>query len=113
MDALKRIINENADKNDQNISSDDEDQCETTKSKHEDLENVLQNVTLSFGNVEGMSEQNKTMIKNIIEIAQHNLDEKMNGLQREDTNLLKDCTIKVNATLKEIKSDITGINKIN
>ena len=38
--------------------------------------NVLQNnVTLSFENIVGMNEEEKIMIKNIIEIAKHNLDE--------------------------------------
>ena len=39
--------------------------------------NVLQNnVSLSFGNVEGKSEEEKIMTKNMIEITEHNLHEK-------------------------------------
>ena len=47
------------------------------------------NVYLSFENVEGMSEEKKIMIKNI-EIAEHNLDEEVNGFKKVDRNLLKD-----------------------
>ena len=82
-------MHDNADKNDQNIGSDDDDQGEATENECEDLVNVLQNVTLIFENVEGMSEEKKTMIKNIIEIAEHNLDEEVNGLKKVDRNLLK------------------------
>ena len=60
------------------------------------------NVYLSFENVEGMSEEERIMIKNI-EIAEHNLDEEVNGFKKVDRNLLKDWTMKVNAILKEIK----------
>ena len=35
------------------------------------------------------------MIKNIIEIAEHNLDENVNGFKKVDKNLLKDWTMKV------------------
>ena len=53
------------------------------------------------------------MIKNIIEIADHNLDEEVNGFQKVARNLLKDWTMKVNAILKEIKSDnITETNRL-
>ena len=45
------------------------------------------------------------MIKNIIQIAEHNLDEEVNGFKKVDRNLLKDWTMKVNAILKEVKSD--------
>ena len=42
--------------------------------------NILQNhVSLSFGNKEGISEEKKTMIKNIIQITEHNLDEEVTG----------------------------------
>ena len=51
------MMNENKDKNDQNTGSDDDDQGEATENKCEDLVNVLQDVTLSFENVEGMSEE--------------------------------------------------------
>ena len=60
-----------------------------------------------------MSEKEKIMIKNIIEIADHNLDEEVNGFQKVARNLLKDWTMKVNAILKEIKSDnITETNRL-
>ena len=107
------MVHDNADKNDQNIGSDDDDQGEATENECEDLVNVLQNVTLIFENVEGMSEEKKTMIKNIIEIAEHNLDEEVNGLKKVDRNLLKDWTMKENAVLNEIKSDnITETNRL-
>ena len=45
------MMNEKADKNDQNICSDDDDHGEVTENERENLVNVLQNnVTLSFGN---------------------------------------------------------------
>ena len=70
------MVNKNADENDQNISSDDDDQGEASENEYQDLVNVLQNrVTLSFENVEGMSEEKKIMIENIIEIAEYNLGE--------------------------------------
>ena len=98
-------MNENANKNDQNSGNDDnEDQGEATENECESLVNVLQNnVSLSFENVEGRSEEEKIMIKNIIEIAEHNLEEEVNGFKKVDRNLLKDWTMKVNAILKEIK----------
>ena len=84
-------MNDNTDKNDQNNGNDDEDQGETTRNKHKYLVNVFQNnFTLNFGNAEGMSEEKKTMIKDIIEIAEHNLDEQVNGFKRVDRNSLKD-----------------------
>ena len=39
-----------------------------------------------------------------VEIAKHNLDEKVNGFKKIDRILLKDWTTKVNAILKETKS---------
>ena len=45
------------------------------------------------------------MIKNIIEIAEHNLVEQINGFKNVNRNLLKDWTMKVNAILKRIKSE--------
>ena len=36
------------------------------------------------------------MIKNINEITEHNLDEKVNGFKKRDRNLLIDWTRKVN-----------------
>ena len=63
MDVIKkRMINENVDDNDQNIGSDDYDQDDAIENNSEDLINVLQNVNLSFGNLEGMSEGEKTTI---------------------------------------------------
>ena len=73
--------------------------------------NVLQNVSLSFDNVEGMSEEEKIMIINI-EIAEHNLDEEVNGFKKVDRNSLEDWTIKEKDILKEIKSDITETNRL-
>ena len=47
--------------------------------------NVLQNnFSLSFENVEGRSEEEKIMIKNITEIAEHNLEEEVNGFKKVD-----------------------------
>ena len=76
--------------------------------------NVLQNnVSLSFENVEGISEEEKIMIKNIFEIAEHNLDEEVNEFKKTDRNLLRDWTMKVNAILKEFKSNnITETNRL-
>ena len=63
MDVIKkRMINENVDDDDQNIGSDDYDQDDAIENNSEDLINVLQNVNLSFGNLEGMSEGEKTTI---------------------------------------------------
>ena len=106
-------MNQNADKNDQNNGNvNDNDQGEATKNECENLVNVLQNnVSLSFENVEEMSEEEKIMIKNIIEIAEYNLDEEVHGFKKVDRNLLKDWTMEVNTILKEIKSD--NINKTN
>ena len=63
------------------------------------------NISLSFENVEGRTEEEKIIFKNIIEIAEHNLDEEVNGFKKVDRNLLKDWTMKVNAILKEMKSE--------
>ena len=53
------------------------------------------------------------MIKNVIEIAKHNLDEEENRFKKVDRNLLKDWVIKVNHILKEVKSgDITETIRI-
>ena len=108
-------MNQNANKNDLNSGNDDNDgQGETTKNECKRLANVLQNnVSLSFGNVEERSEEEKTMIKNIIEIAEHNLEEEVNGFKKVDKNLLKDWTMKINAILKGIKSEnITETNRL-
>ena len=104
----KSMMNANAEKNNQNSGNedDDDDQGEATKNECENLVNVLQNnVSLSFENVEQMSEEGKIMIKNIIEIAEHNLHDEVNGFKKVDRNLLNDWTMKVNAVLKEIKPD--------
>ena len=55
---------------------------------------------MSFENAEEMSEKENIMIKNIIEIAEHNLYEKVNGFKRVDRNLLKDWSMKINDILK-------------
>ena len=82
------MMNENTDKIDQNIGSDDDDQSKPTENICEDLVNILQtNVTWSFENVERMTEEKNIMIKNIIEIAEHNLDEEVNGLKKVYRNL--------------------------
>ena len=84
-------MNENANKNDQNSSSDDnDDQGEPTGKEYENIVNGLQNnVSLSFENVEGMIKGEKIMIKNIIEITELNLDDEVNGFKKVDRNLLK------------------------
>ena len=84
-------MNENANKNDQNSSSDDnDDQGEPTGKECENLVNGLQNnVSLSFENLEGMIKGEKIMIKNIIEITELNLDDEVNGFKKVDRNLLK------------------------
>ena len=87
----KRTMDENSDKNGQNIGKDDDDddQREATENECEGLVNVLENNgTLSFKNVEGMSEEKKLM---------HNLNEEVNGFKKVDRNSLKDWAIEVNA----------------
>ena len=112
----KSMMNENTDKNGQNSTNfDNDDQGEAKENECENLVKVLQNnVSLSFENVERMSEEEKIMTKNIIEIAEHNLDEEVNGFKKVNRNLLKECKdCKVNAILKEIKSDnIMETNKL-
>ena len=80
-------MNENANKNDQNSGNDDnDDQGEPREKECENLVNDLQNnVSLSFENVEGMIKGGEIMIKNIIEITEHNLDEEVNGFKKADT----------------------------
>ena len=116
MNAMKKcMMKENANKNDQNSGNDDnDDQRETTEKECENFANVLQNnVSLSFENIEGRSEEEKIMIKNIIEIAEHNLEEELNGFKKADRNLLKDWIMKINAILRGIKSEnITGTNRL-
>ena len=64
-------------------------------------------------NVEEISEEKKMMMKNMIEIADHSLDEEVSEFKKVDRNLLKDWTMKVNAILKRIKSEnITETNKL-
>ena len=86
----KRMMDENSDKNGQNIGKDDDDdQGEATENECEDLVNVLENnVTLSFENVERMSEEKKIM---------HNLNEEVNGFKKVDRNSFKDWAMEVNA----------------
>ena len=108
MNAIKKcMMNENASKNDQNSGNDDNDnQGEATENECENLANFLHNnVPLRFENAEVMSQEEKIMVKNIIEIAEHNLEEEVNGFKKVDRNLLKDWTIKINAILKGIKSE--------
>ena len=53
------------------------------------------------------------MIKNIIEIAEHNLNEEVNGFKKVDRNLFKDWTMKVHVILKEIKfENFTETNRL-
>ena len=71
MNAIKKcMMNENANKNDQNSGNDDNDeQSEATEKECKNFANILQNnVSLSFENIEGRSEEEKIMIKNIIEM---------------------------------------------
>ena len=83
----KSMTNENAENNDQNMGSDDDDQGEAKENEYKDLVNVLQNnVTLSFENVEGICEEEKIMIKNIIEIDEHNLLKEVNEFKKVDRN---------------------------
>ena len=108
-------MNENANKNDQNSGNDDnDDQGEATENECKNFANVLQNnVSLSFENIEGKSEEKKIMIKNITEIAEHNLEEEVNRFLKVDRNLLKDWTMKINAILKGIKSEnVTESNRL-
>ena len=108
-------MNESADKNDKNSGhDDDDDQGEATESECGNLVDILQyNVSLSFTNVDGISEEEKLMIKNIIEIADHTLDGEVNGFRKVDRDLIKDWTMKVNANMKEVKSDnITETNRL-
>ena len=54
----KSMMNENTNKNDQNSgNNDNDDQGEATENECENLVNVLQNVSLSFQNVEGMRKE--------------------------------------------------------
>ena len=83
----KSMTNENAENNDQNMGSDDDDQGEAKENEYKHLVNVLQNnVTLSFENVEGICEEEKIMIKNIIEIDEHNLLKEVNEFKKVDRN---------------------------
>ena len=64
-------------------------------------------------NVEEISEEKKMMMKNMIEIADHSLDEEVSEFKKVDRNLLKDWTMKVNAIMKEIKSgNFTETNRL-
>ena len=71
MNAIKKcMMNENANKNDQNSGKNDtDDQGEATENECKNFANVLlNNIPLNFENIEGRSEEEKTMIKNIIEM---------------------------------------------
>ena len=68
------VIDENAENNDQSVDSDNDDQDEAMEKEREDIVNVLQNVILSFRNEEGISEEENTVMKDIIEITEHKLD---------------------------------------
>ena len=60
-----------------------------------------------------MSEEEKILIKNMIEIAEHNLNDEVNGFKKVGTNFVEDWTMYVNAILKEIKSEnIAESNKL-
>ena len=64
-------------------------------------------------NVEEISEEKKMMMKNMIEIAEHSLDEEVSEFKKVDRNLLKDWKMKVNAIMKEIKSEnFTETNRL-
>ena len=101
----KGTMNENTDKNDQNNDNDDDDdQGDATGNKWENLENALQNnAFLNFQDLERMNE--KEEIKSTAEISDHNLDDEVYGFKKVYRNLLNEWTMKVNAILKEIKSD--------
>ena len=68
MNAIKKcMMYENVHKNDQNSDNGhNDDQGEATENECENFANVLENVSLSFENVEGRSEEEKITIKNII-----------------------------------------------
>ena len=67
---------------------------------------MLCRIMLLTGNVW----REKTIIKNI-KITELNLDEELNEFKKVDMNLRKDWTWKINAILKEVKSDdITEID---
>ena len=60
-----------------------------------------------------MSEEEKILIKNMIEIAEHNLNDEVNGFKKVGTNFVEGWTMYVNAILKEIKSEnIAESNKL-
>ena len=85
-----------------NVGSDNYGQDEATEKELGNLVNILQNnITLSFGNVEGMSQEEKSMIKDIIDITEHKLEDELNGFKKVDRNLLKDRIGKVNGILKK------------
>ena len=66
-------------------------------------------------NVEGRSEEEKIMIKNIIEISEHNLGEGVNGFKKVDFTLefTQRLDNEINAIQKGIKSEnITESNRL-
>ena len=56
---------------------------------------------MSFENADRMSEEEKIMVKNIIEIAEQNMYKKVNGFKRVNRNSLEDWITKLNANLKD------------
>ena len=53
------------------------------------------------------------IIKNITEMAEHDLDDEVNGFKNVDRNLVKVWAMKVNRVLKEIKSvNMTETNRL-
>ena len=78
------MINENADKKDQNCGNDDDDQGVAAENECKNSVNVLHySISLSFDNVEGKSEEEKIMIKNVIENAEH---QEVNGFKKVNRN---------------------------
>ena len=79
------MINENADKKDQNCGNDDDDdQGVAAENECKNSVNVLHySISLSFDNEEGKSEEEKIMIKNVIENAEH---QEVNGFKKVNRN---------------------------
>ena len=79
------MINENADKKDQNSGNDDDDdQGVAAENECKNSVNVLHySISSSFDNVEGKSEEEKIMIKNVIENAEH---QEVNGFKKVNRN---------------------------
>ena len=58
---------------------DDDDQDEATEKKHDNLVNLFQKMLFW---ALGMSEEEKTIIKKIFEIDEHNLNDEVNGFEK-------------------------------